>query len=154
MWSNILYPLTALLQCCYRQYHVHGSTFWFFLVFFTNILINLQMKSLTALFLQSVSTFLQFGDSFWLWYIMNWSTSLSRVIRHIRKHTVPNKTNNRKKTKTKITTTTTTTKKNSCPSISTLEVSCVFLGDALRSYRSAISLYLLRWEVIGLNRCN
>lgn len=101
MWSNILYPLTTLLQCCYRQYHVHGSTFWFFLVFFTNILINLQMKSLTALFLQSVSTFLQFGGSFWLWYIMNWSTSLSRVIRHIRKHTVPNKTNNRKKNKNK-----------------------------------------------------
>ena len=150
MWSNILYPLTPLLQCCYRQYHVHGSTSWFF--FFTNILINLQMKSLNALFLQSVSTFLQFGGSFWLWYIMNWSTSLSRVTRHIRKHTVPNKTNNRKK-KTKIITTTTTTK-NSCPSISTLEVSCVFLGDALRSYRSAISLYLLRWEVIGLNRCN
>ena len=94
--------------------------------------------------------FLQFGSSFWLWYIMNWSTSLSRVIRHIRKHTVPNKTNNRKKTKTKITTTTTTTKKNSCPSISTLEASCVFLGDALRSYRSAISLHYLPSEIIRL----
>lgn len=149
MWSNILYPLTTLLQCCYRQYHVHGSTFWFFLVFFTNILINLQMKSLTALFLQSVSTFLQFGGSFWLWYIMNWSTSLSRVIRHIRKHTVPNKTNNRKKTKTKITTTTTTKKKqlsiNKYPwrqlcvswgCIAVLQECHIAPPSALRSYRA------------------